>query len=200
MDKKPVPDVRRYFEEWAQDPEMLRQNRLLDERAFITFARDRGIAVVTGDPGNLHKRGWLASDGLDQYGGLLFHPFRIYPLHCIIEKCELRIAASTFLERDSVLEFVEQLPEFLLSIDLGEDARESNHVVDLAVLLAPIYWPRITSRSYRWDRSESDFRVRQDQSYGQKTRIWLCDRGYTSTLPQSLACIQSTPSRILHAD
>jgi hypothetical protein len=60
MDNNPVPDFRRYFEEWAQDLEVLRQNRLLDERAFTTFARDRGIAIsgaVTGDPGNLHKRG-----------------------------------------------------------------------------------------------------------------------------------------------
>jgi|SRR6266850_4858007 len=114
MDKKPVPDFRRYFEEWAQDLEMLRQNRLLDESVLMTFARDHGIAVsgmVTGDPGNLHKRGWLASDGLD-YRGPLFHPFRIYPLHCILEKCEFPIPASVLLERDSLLRFIEQLPAF----------------------------------------------------------------------------------------
>jgi len=137
MDKNPVPDFRRYFEEWAQDLEMLRQNRLLDESAFITFTRDRGVAVsgvVTGDPGNLHKRGWLASDGLD-YRGPLFHPFRMYPLHCILDK--------------------------------GEDGRESNQVADLAVLLEPLYWPRITGRrSYPLGRSESDFTLRQ---YRRKT-------------------------------
>jgi hypothetical protein len=169
MDKNPLPDFRRYFEEWAQDLEMLRQNRLMGESAFITFARDRGIAVsgvITGDPGNLHKRGWLASDSLNHHGGLLFHPFRIYPLHCILEKCELLIAASVFLERDSLLEFIEQLPAFLLSIDLGEDARESNQVADLAVLLEPIYWPRMTGRRfYPIDRrkNKSDFTLRQDQ-------------------------------------
>ena len=163
LDKKPVPDFRRYFEEWANDLEMLRQNKLLDERAFITFARDRGIAVSgisTEDLANMNKQGWIASDGLDHQGRPLFHPFRMYPLHCILEKCQLLIPASVFIDRNSVLEFVEQLPEFLLSIDLGENARESNQVADLAVLLEPIYWPRITGRSYRWDRSESDFRLR----------------------------------------
>jgi hypothetical protein len=89
MGKNPLPDFHRYVEEWAQDLEMLRQNRLMGESAFITFARDRGIAVsgvVTGDLIDLHKRGWLASDGLDHHGGPLFHPFRLYPLHCILEK------------------------------------------------------------------------------------------------------------------
>jgi hypothetical protein len=68
MDKNVAPDLRRYFGEWAQDLEMLRQNRLMGESAFITFARDRCIAVsgmATGDPAKLHKGGWLASDGLD---------------------------------------------------------------------------------------------------------------------------------------
>ena len=169
MDKNPLPAFRQYLEEWAQELEMLRQNRLLSESAFITFARDRGIAVsgmTTGDLGNLSKRGWLASDGLDHHGDPLFHPFRIYPLHCILENCELPIATSVFLERDNLIEFIERLPAFLLSIDLGEDARESNEVADLAVLLEPVYWPCISGwRFYPSDRrkNKSDFTWRQDQ-------------------------------------
>jgi hypothetical protein len=138
MDENPVLDFRRYFEEWAQDLEMLRQNRLLNEREFITFARDRGIAVsgaATGDPGSLYGQGWLASDGLD-YRGPLFHPFRMYPLHCILDR--------------------------------GEDTRESNQVADLAVLLEPVYWPRITGHLlYLTDIVESDFALQPDQ-YRQK--------------------------------
>jgi len=125
MDKNALPNFRHYLEEWNQELEMLRQNRLLGESAFIAFARHRGITVsgmTTGDLGNLHKRGWLASDGLDQQGGPLFHPFRIYPLHCMIEKCQLHISASVFLERDSFQAFVEHLSASLMSINLGEDA------------------------------------------------------------------------------
>jgi hypothetical protein len=171
MDNIPVTDLRRYFEEWAEDLELLRQNRLLDEGAFITFARDRGIAIsgaVTGDPGTLHQRGWLASNGLDHRGGPLFHPFRLYCLHGILRKCEFRIPPAVLLERDSILGYVEQLSAFLLNIDLEEDAQEYNHVADLAILLEPLYWPRITGRRvYPIERSESDFTWRQDQ-YRQK--------------------------------
>lgn len=60
MDHNEIPDFAKYREEWAQDLESLRQNRLLDEGAFLTFAKDRGVpvwGVVTGDPGELYKRG-----------------------------------------------------------------------------------------------------------------------------------------------
>jgi hypothetical protein len=135
MDNNQVPDFRRYFEEWAHDLEMLRQNKLLGERELITFARERGIAVsgaATGDPGNLHRQDRLASDGLD-YRGPLFHPFRMYPLHCILDK--------------------------------GEDTRESNQVADLAILLEPVYWPRIIDylSCPPIDIIESDVVLRPDQ-------------------------------------
>jgi hypothetical protein len=52
----------------------------------------------------------------------------------------------------------------LLSIDLGEDAQETNQVADFAVLLELVYWPHITGwRLYLLDRSESDFTLQRDQ-------------------------------------
>jgi hypothetical protein len=164
MDKDALPDLRHYLEEWDQELEMLRQNRLLGESAFFAFARDRGIAVsgmTMGDLGNLHTRGWLTSDGLDHQGGPVFHLFRIYPLHCIIEKCQLHIPASVFLERDSLPAFVEHLSTSLMSINLGEDARENNQVADLAVLLEPVYWPYI----------KSDFTLQQDHYHRKLSQL-----------------------------
>jgi hypothetical protein len=79
-----IPDLQRYLQEWSKELDVLRQNHLLDEAQFISFARERDVPVtglVTGDPGEFHKRGWLTSDGEDYKGELAFHPFRVYPLH-----------------------------------------------------------------------------------------------------------------------
>ena len=175
MDNDPVPDIRQYVDEWAQDLEVLRQNRLLDEGTFITFARDRGIAisgVVTGDPGTFHQRGWLASDGLDHRGGPLFHPFRLYSLYGILKTCELRIPPLILLERDSILGYIERLSSGLQSLDLGEGAQEHNRIADLAVLLEPLYWPRITDHLfYPIEMSESDFKWRRGQYHQQVAQL-----------------------------
>jgi len=149
MDRNLLPDFRQYFEEWSQDLALLRQNRLLDEGAFIRFTGDRGLAVwgvVTGAPGVLYERGLLTSDGTDSNGKPLFHPFRLYPLHHTLKACQLDIAAAA-LHRDSVLGFVEQLLTSLPTVhQIEEFARERNRVVDLAILLEPVYWPRITGQ------------------------------------------------------
>ena len=78
------PDLAQSLVDWRDGLEPIRQNGLLDEGAFITFAKRRGIAVwgvISGDPGKLFKRGWLASDGVRENKTPLFHPFRVYPLH-----------------------------------------------------------------------------------------------------------------------
>ncbi len=56
-------DLRSYLENWSDDLELLRQNRLLDEGTFLRFARDRGIAV----------------SGVGKTGGsvLAFHTFEL---------------------------------------------------------------------------------------------------------------------------
>src|SRR5262245_39579653 len=87
---------------------VLRQNALLEEGAFIRFARDRGLAVgglVTGEPGDFVRKGWLACDGTDQVGRPLFHPFRLYPLFRIMKRCEaIKIPPAAWLLPDRLLE------------------------------------------------------------------------------------------------
>ena len=173
MNQNRISDFYQYLEEWSQDLELLRQNRLLDESAFIRFARDRGLAVsgvVIGDSGDLHKRGWLTSDGTDHNGGPLFHPFQMYPLYQTLQACKLNIAASASLQRDSMLGFVEKVLASMPSVSqLGNVARERNQVVDLAILLEPVYWPHITGHRLRpIDLSENDYKELLDQ-YRQKT-------------------------------
>ena len=66
---------------------MLRQNSLLSESAFLSFASDRGVSisgVTRGDPGEFYRRGWLEADDLNDEAQPLFHPFRVYPLLRII--------------------------------------------------------------------------------------------------------------------
>lgn len=168
MDKNRIPDFHEYLEQLSQDLELLRQNRLLDEGTFIKFAKDRGVpvwGVVTGDPGDLHKRGWLTSDGRDHNNCLLFHPFRICPLHRILEVSKLNIATSASLRRDRVLGLVEQVVASLPAVDeIGVATQERNRVADLAILLEPIYWPRITGRySLPLGMSEGDYKALVDQ-------------------------------------
>ena len=163
MDHNCILEFRHYLEAWDQDLEMLRQNSLLDEGALIRFARDRDIVVsgvVTGDPGKLHKQGLLTRDGLDHESNPLFHPFRMYPLHKTLEACKFSSATSALLQRDSVLALVEQVLASPQSVDRIEKiALESNRVADLAILLEPVYWPRITgTRVHSVTVSESDFK------------------------------------------
>ena len=145
--------------------DQLRQNVLLDEAAFITFARDRGIGVsgvVRGDPGTFHSKGWLKADGTDSEGHPLFHPFRLYPLHCILKRCGVGLARSAWLQPDRLAELVKDARRFLPSEDqLGQLARTTNEIADLAVLLEPVYWPRVTSRvSHRVELTDADYHSR----------------------------------------
>lgn len=53
------------LQRWSRDLQVLRQNWLLDESAFMSFARDRGLSisgVVKGEPSEFHARGWLSAD------------------------------------------------------------------------------------------------------------------------------------------
>jgi hypothetical protein len=148
MDKCKIPDLNEYHRKWAEELNRLRQVPLQGEASFIDFAKSHGIAVAgvtTGDPMDFHKKGWLLSDGIDSEGEPLFHTFRVYPLYKILNACDLRIAPSSTLLRERMVSFVEQVLTSLPSIDeIGDGARCWNRIVDLAILLEPIYWPRIT--------------------------------------------------------
>lgn len=147
MNANHASDCRQVAKECGEELDLLRQNRLLNESQFITFVRDRGVPIwgtFEGDPGDFHRRGWLTSDGVTNEGHPLFHPFRIYPLQQTLESCRLRMAASQPLHHEATLETVKRLVAHLPSDDeLGEAAVLSNGIIDLAILLEPIYWPAI---------------------------------------------------------
>lgn len=154
-----LPDLRDYLSRWQEDLEHLRQNRLIPESQFIRFAKDRGIlvsGVTTGDPSDFASRGWLTNDQ-DQSGALLFHPFRFYPLHIILRTCTSRIAPSAWLqpEVDKSNAIFDSTPNIERT---RETAINCDRVIDLAMLLEPIYWPRITDqRSGSSELTESEF-------------------------------------------
>jgi len=127
------------------------QNRLLDESAFIRFSKDLGIevsGVVNGDPSKFIEMGWLKSDELPGSDSILFHPFRIYPIHLIVEFCRLNIAPSSSMYRETFGDFLNKVKDSLPTIDrITEKAIMANEIADMAILLEPIYWPIITSRT-----------------------------------------------------
>lgn len=127
------------------------QNKLLDESSLIRFARDRGIAVsgvVEGDPSQFLKLGWIESDELHDAESTLFYPFRIYPLHLAVESCRLNISPSSSINREGFGDFLFKVKDLLPSIDrISENAKLANEIANMAMILEPIYWPTITSKT-----------------------------------------------------
>jgi hypothetical protein len=146
MEYEGLPDIRLERELWDQRDEH-RQNSLMAESAFLSFLSERGIPVfgiVEGEPGTFFRRLWLDCDGVDQHGSPLFHPFRLFPVHRILDRCKLRIARGASLNPDGYLRLAESsLKDIPNDQEFKALGREWNRVVDLATLLEPIYWPRI---------------------------------------------------------
>lgn len=143
-------EFKNLLEEWSQERDSIRQNNLLDESSFIKFVNERGVeawGVISGDPGDFCKRGWLTSDGTTSSDGQLFHPFRIFTLFKTLETCKLNVAQSSTLRRASVLGVIEKVMATLPSDEkIGEMARHWNKIIDLAILLEPVYWPVVTGK------------------------------------------------------
>ena len=126
----------------------LRQNSLMKEDEFIRFTRGRGVSVngvLTGDPSLFLGKGLLKSDGLDYAKKPTFHPFRIVPLRELIAISTLRLSHASFA---TAQEISENLPFNLRWIANTEKLNNAadlwNGIVDLAIILEPIYWPKIT--------------------------------------------------------
>ena len=118
---------------WSPDLAMLRQNWLLTESAFLSFARDRGLGVVgviKGEPGELHRRGFLSADGRNGKD-LQFHPFRFHALQQALNAGD-RITT--------------------------EKARQWNSTAELAILLEPLYWPEVVGH-LRFQIGEMDHKI-----------------------------------------
>jgi hypothetical protein len=108
-------DFRRHFDLWADQLQLIRQNRLLSEDEFVFFIRRCGLAeIVDASSGGIER--WAFPDGKIHDGRASFHPFRLFAV------CEARVGSG------------------------AEGATTANRVVDLAVLLEPLYWPEITGR------------------------------------------------------
>jgi hypothetical protein len=104
------------------------------------------FGVLEGDPGDFHNRGWLRRDGTDDENRPFFHPFRIYPLHRILESCRLGLARSATLRPAATLKLVERLLGSPVDQQIEQDAHCWNDIADLAILLEPVYWPDVTGR------------------------------------------------------
>jgi hypothetical protein len=170
MNQERTSKIQQYMQECSVDLDLLRQNNLLNESSFIKFARDRGLSVSgvnSGDPGDFHERGWLTADRMDSKGRPLFHPFRFYTVHKILEACELRIAPSASLRRDRIVETVQQALSLVRPVEetIGDAIVNSGAAVDLAVILEPVYWRRLTNRvTYRNGHvNEADYEARLEQ-------------------------------------
>ncbi|NQT56146.1 MAG: hypothetical protein HQ551_07950 [Desulfobacteraceae bacterium] len=146
-----VNPIQSFIVDYREKHSEIIQNRLLDESALIRFSRDRGIAVsgvVKGDPSTFIEIGWLESDELAEADTILFHPFRIYPLHLVVESCRLKIAPSSSIVRETFGDFLTKVKDRLPSLDrISEKAKLANEIANIAILLEPIYWPIITSRT-----------------------------------------------------
>jgi hypothetical protein len=149
-----IAEVRQLLTSLSDDIDKLRQTRLLSAKDFVTFAESRGMPafnVLSEGPLDFRKRGWLAPDGSDFEGRPLFHPFRLYPVHMVLRSCpRVRISPTDWLRSERVAEITEVIQKSLPSFEeLDKLATQSNEVAELAVLLEPIYWPRITSQVSR---------------------------------------------------
>lgn len=138
------------LQEAREDLDLIGQNSLLDEPALIRFARERGVkvtGVVEGDPSRFLDLGWLPADESDAPRSPRFHPFRIYTLQIIASACDLRITPSSTINRDRFPTFAREVMDLLPSLDeVSNLACEANEIIDLAILLEPLYWPRIVSQ------------------------------------------------------
>jgi hypothetical protein len=140
-----------HLSDWRENIMPILQNRLMDEAALIRFARDHGVHVsgaVRGDPGTFRRMGWLDADDSAEEDRPLFHPFRLLQLVRIIHACRLPMSPSSSIDREAFPTFLFGVLEHLPSLEhISSYASRARAVADLAVLLEPIYWPRITSRT-----------------------------------------------------
>ncbi len=153
-------DIR--ISDWLGSILPILQNRLLDESGLIRFAKERGVevfGVITGDPSKFCELGWLLPDDVSEPDRPRFHPFRLYQLVRLLDLCKLRISSSSTINRNHLPDFIKKVAKLLPSLDqISDYAQEARRVVDLAILLEPIYWPDITSRmSFSSDITQQEY-------------------------------------------
>lgn len=140
-------EIKSFFAECLEEYTNLNQNDLINESSIIRFAKDRGIRLSKGiksDPSKFVELGWITTDSTNGF----FHPFRIYPFLRAIKLCNLNITASSSLNRDSFQNFLNGAIGFLPSLKVIEsEVKLADQVSNLAILLEPLFWPKITSKT-----------------------------------------------------
>lgn len=103
--------------------------------------------------GTAHKRAgrWSRYD-------LTFHPFRIYPLLRILDSMKWNLTRTSIFHPQGVERHAKRHVQWFKQWQKHEEFLPRlnwfNGVADLAILLEPIYWPKmthVTSRSMYWD-------------------------------------------------
>lgn len=144
-------NIELFFRKNLEEYSTIQQNSLKSESKALRFAKGRGLALfgsVKGDLSRFLEIGWISSDEINNEKVASFHPFRIYPLHIAVSMCDLNISPSSSLDRDSYKNYLIKVSEFLPSLEfIAEKVRVVNEITNLAILLEPIYWPIITSRT-----------------------------------------------------
>jgi hypothetical protein len=133
----------------SNDLASCRQNSLLAEGEFIRFCKNRDIPVFgvhTGDPSKLQKSGLLREDSRKEDGQPLYHPFRFFIVHEVLDSLRSPLARSSYLERERVLPTLERhVREWLPSDEqISARAAKASEIVELAILLEPLYWQYVT--------------------------------------------------------
>lgn len=151
------------YVEWKDMLLPISQNNLLDEGQFIRFLKSRGLpvfGVATGDPSLFIEMGWLKSDNF-MSDEIMFHPFRLYSVYRLLEMCKLRIAPSSSINREAFPSFLNKVSTHILSIsEIGKNAEILKEIIDLAVILEPVYWPTVINREkYSLSMSQQEFEV-----------------------------------------
>ena len=173
MNSNEFPDFSIHRAQWSEDIQVIQQNRLLGESAFSEFARKRGVPLwgtVAADIAELHAKSWIKQDGTDQDCSPLFHPFRLYPLHRILESWRLGMATSVPPDGERTLALVSSVLKRLPSVEtITGNSLTWNRISELAVLLEPIYWPRITGHRISRTATNSNSAMSQLRRYRQAT-------------------------------
>lgn len=138
--------IQTFFNECLEECTILNQVSLISETKIIKFCKDKGIpvsGVIKGDPSRFIELGWITVDSNN-----LFHPFRIYPFLKAVQLCQLRITATSSINRQSFQDFLRHVSESLTSLELIEtEVQLADQISNLAILLEPLYWPKITDRT-----------------------------------------------------
>lgn len=139
--------IKRLFAECIDEYNQFNQNDLISESKMIRFAKERGVNLTRGDLSLLIQRGLLSADNSNSHG-YLFHPFRIYGFYIATSMSNFNIPPLSTLDRENLKSYLNVVSEYLPSLaSIQSQIEKRNKIADLAILLEPVYWPKITNKT-----------------------------------------------------